>query len=129
MSERHHSGKKAGFLPLADIKNLWLGTYFFSASGGETRLFPLSETHHSEKKSRVSFPCEYRKAATNMPPLQGLAGGPQICCYKYAALTGLDRPSPKSVIIRIFLSNPAGQPVIPAFAGMTDFPNQSDQKT
>ncbi|QTA85191.1 Uncharacterized protein dnm_011960 [Desulfonema magnum] len=28
LSEKHHSGKKAGFLPRADIKNLWLGTYF-----------------------------------------------------------------------------------------------------
>ncbi|QTA93495.1 Uncharacterized protein dnm_095960 [Desulfonema magnum] len=27
-SEKHHSGKKAGFLPRADIKNLWSGTYF-----------------------------------------------------------------------------------------------------
>ncbi|QTA86494.1 Uncharacterized protein dnm_025170 [Desulfonema magnum] len=27
LSEKHHSGKKAGFLPRADIKNLWLGTY------------------------------------------------------------------------------------------------------
>ncbi|QTA91749.1 cadherin repeat domain-containing protein [Desulfonema magnum] len=29
---------------------------FFSVSGGETRLFPLSEKHHSGKKTRVSFP-------------------------------------------------------------------------
>ncbi|QTA84226.1 Uncharacterized protein dnm_002200 [Desulfonema magnum] len=32
---------------------------FFSASGGETRLFPLSERHHSGKKSRVSSPGRY----------------------------------------------------------------------
>ncbi|QTA84894.1 Uncharacterized protein dnm_092460 [Desulfonema magnum] len=25
--------------------------YLFSANGGETRLFPLSETHHSGKKA------------------------------------------------------------------------------
>ncbi|QTA88037.1 Uncharacterized protein dnm_040770 [Desulfonema magnum] len=36
-----------------------------------------------------------------MPPPRGLAGGQQTCCYKYAALTGLGRLSPKSVIIRI----------------------------
>ncbi|QTA85699.1 Uncharacterized protein dnm_017130 [Desulfonema magnum] len=34
-----------------------------------------------------------------MPPSRGL-GGLQTCCYKYAALTGFGRPSPKSVIIR-----------------------------
>ncbi|QTA89974.1 Uncharacterized protein dnm_060330 [Desulfonema magnum] len=32
----------------------------------------------------------------------GPDGGLQTCCYKYAALTGLNRPSPKSAIIRKF---------------------------
>ncbi|QTA85706.1 Uncharacterized protein dnm_017200 [Desulfonema magnum] len=32
---------------------------FFSVSGGETRLFPLSEKHHSGKKSRVSSSGRY----------------------------------------------------------------------
>ncbi|QTA91591.1 Uncharacterized protein dnm_076610 [Desulfonema magnum] len=30
MSETHHSGKKAGFLPRANIKNLWSGTYLYA---------------------------------------------------------------------------------------------------
>ncbi|QTA89307.1 Uncharacterized protein dnm_053570 [Desulfonema magnum] len=34
---------------------------FFSANGGETRLFPSQAAGHSGKKSRLSFQGKYRK--------------------------------------------------------------------
>ncbi|WP_207680013.1 hypothetical protein [Desulfonema magnum] len=40
--------------------------------------------------------------AANMPPPRGLAGDLQTCCYKYAALTGLEFGDNHNEKIRFF---------------------------
>ncbi|QTA89264.1 Uncharacterized protein dnm_053140 [Desulfonema magnum] len=50
--------------------------------------------------------CSIHHAGPTTSPYGAWQGGRQICCYKYAALTGLGRFSPKSVIIRKFVIFP-----------------------